>query len=155
MIPTRKRWRPSPRYSLIFFFLVAALVVLTTATRMVDEERTQIGVMKALGYGKGKNRGPISDLRCRGHYYRQPVRFTGRFLCIPHGDLERLHHNVRLAGAGHRIQLEIRSVILRSRDFDYSVDHLLGLLQFLKGSALQADPSQSSERAANGFCWRR
>ena len=38
----------------IFFFLVAALVVLTTATRMVDEERTQIGVMKALGYGKGK-----------------------------------------------------------------------------------------------------
>ncbi len=38
----------------IFFFLVAALVVLTTATRMIDEERTQIGVMKALGYGKGK-----------------------------------------------------------------------------------------------------
>ena len=115
------------------------------AGRMVDEERTQIGVMKGSGLWQRKNRGPISDLRCRGHYYRQPVRFTGRFLCIPHGDLERLHHNVRLAGAGHPIQLEIRSVILRSRDFDYSVDHLLGLLQFLKGSALQADPSQSSK----------
>ena len=37
----------------IFFFLVAALVVLTTMTRMVDEERLQIGTMKALGYGKG------------------------------------------------------------------------------------------------------
>lgn len=32
------------------FFLVAALVSLTTMTRMVDEERTQIGTMKALGY---------------------------------------------------------------------------------------------------------
>ncbi len=37
----------------IFFFLVAALVVLTTMTRMVEDERLQIGTMKALGYGKG------------------------------------------------------------------------------------------------------
>lgn len=36
----------------VFFFLVAALVCSTTMTRMVDEQRTQIGVMKALGYGK-------------------------------------------------------------------------------------------------------
>lgn len=36
----------------IFFFLVAALVALTTMTRMVEEERTQIGVLKALGYSK-------------------------------------------------------------------------------------------------------
>ncbi len=34
----------------IFLFLVAALVALTTMTRMVEEERTQIGVLKALGY---------------------------------------------------------------------------------------------------------
>lgn len=34
------------------FFLVAALVSLTTMTRMVDEERTQIGTLKALGYGR-------------------------------------------------------------------------------------------------------
>lgn len=32
------------------FFLVAALVSLTTMTRMVEEQRTQIGVLKALGY---------------------------------------------------------------------------------------------------------
>ncbi|HEY2494090.1 MAG TPA: FtsX-like permease family protein [Paenibacillus sp.] len=37
----------------IFFFLVAALVSLTTMTRMVEEERTQIGTLKALGYSKG------------------------------------------------------------------------------------------------------
>ncbi|MBU5428940.1 ABC transporter permease [Kineothrix sp. MSJ-39] len=34
----------------VFFFLVAALVVSTTMTRMVEEERLQIGTMKALGY---------------------------------------------------------------------------------------------------------
>lgn len=36
----------------VFFFLVAALVALTTMTRMVEEERLQIGTMKALGYSK-------------------------------------------------------------------------------------------------------
>lgn len=36
----------------MIFFLVAALVSLTTMTRMVEEERTQIGTLKALGYGK-------------------------------------------------------------------------------------------------------
>lgn len=36
----------------IFFFLVAALVCLTTMTRMVEEQRGQIGIFKALGYGK-------------------------------------------------------------------------------------------------------
>ena len=37
----------------VIFFLVAALVSLTTMTRMVEEQRTQIGTLKALGYQKG------------------------------------------------------------------------------------------------------
>ena len=37
----------------LFFFLVAALVCLTTMTRMVDEKRLEIGTLKALGYGSG------------------------------------------------------------------------------------------------------
>lgn len=37
----------------VFFFLVAALVCITTMNRMVEEQRTQIGVLKALGYGEG------------------------------------------------------------------------------------------------------
>ena len=37
----------------IFFFLVAALVCMTTMNRMVEEQRTQIGVLKALGYSEG------------------------------------------------------------------------------------------------------
>ena len=36
----------------MIFFLVAALISLTTMSRMVEEQRTQIGTMKALGYGK-------------------------------------------------------------------------------------------------------
>lgn len=38
----------------IFFFLVAALVCVTTMNRMVEEQRTQIGVLKALGYSEGR-----------------------------------------------------------------------------------------------------
>jgi putative ABC transport system permease protein len=34
----------------VFFFLIAALVSLTTMTRMVEEQRLQIGTLKALGY---------------------------------------------------------------------------------------------------------
>lgn len=36
----------------VFFFLVAALVCMTTMNRMVEEQRTQIGVLKALGYSE-------------------------------------------------------------------------------------------------------
>ena len=38
----------------VFFFLVAALVCSCTMTRMVEEQRTEIGTLKALGYSDGK-----------------------------------------------------------------------------------------------------
>ncbi|MCF6463740.1 ABC transporter permease [Clostridium sp. Cult1] len=37
----------------VFFALVSVLVCLTTMTRMVDEQRVNIGTLKALGYGRG------------------------------------------------------------------------------------------------------
>lgn len=37
----------------VFFLLVAGLVCLTTMSRMVEEQRTQIGTLKALGYSSG------------------------------------------------------------------------------------------------------
>ncbi len=37
----------------VFFFLVATLICLTTMTRMVEENRTEIGTFKALGYPPG------------------------------------------------------------------------------------------------------
>lgn len=36
----------------VIFFAVAALISLTSMTRMVEEQRTQIGTLKALGYSK-------------------------------------------------------------------------------------------------------
>ncbi|MDO4545356.1 MAG: FtsX-like permease family protein [Bacillota bacterium] len=38
----------------IFFFLIAALVCSTTMSRMIEEERTQIGALRAMGYTRGK-----------------------------------------------------------------------------------------------------
>lgn len=37
----------------IFFIIIAMLVCITTMTRMIDEERTQVGVLKATGCGNG------------------------------------------------------------------------------------------------------
>ena len=34
----------------VLFFLVAALVCLTTMTRLVDEQRGQIGIFRAMGF---------------------------------------------------------------------------------------------------------
>ncbi|MBR1392108.1 MAG: ABC transporter permease [Lachnospiraceae bacterium] len=36
----------------VFFFLVAALVCMTTMTRMIEEQRMQVGILKALGYSE-------------------------------------------------------------------------------------------------------
>ena len=55
----------------VVFFLVAALVSLTTMTRMVEEKRTEIGTMKALGYGTLSHRGEIYRLRPFSHLYRE------------------------------------------------------------------------------------
>ncbi len=38
----------------VFFILVAALVAMTSMTRMVEEDRSEIGTLKALGYGNAK-----------------------------------------------------------------------------------------------------
>ena len=37
----------------VFFILIAMLVCITTVTRMVDEERTQLGILKAMGFSNG------------------------------------------------------------------------------------------------------
>ena len=46
-------WRGVSRVFPLFFFLLAALVCITTMTRMVEEQRTQLGVLMAMGYGRG------------------------------------------------------------------------------------------------------
>ena len=57
----------------VFFFLVAALVCLTTMTRMVDEQRSQIGTMKALGY-------PTSEIAFKYVFYAAMASLSGSVL---------------------------------------------------------------------------
>lgn len=57
----------------VFFFLVAAMVVLTTMTRMVSEERTQIGTLKALGYSD-------SAIRAKYLIYSLVATFIGSII---------------------------------------------------------------------------
>ncbi|MFV0479122.1 MAG: FtsX-like permease family protein [Anaerorhabdus sp.] len=49
---TVEQMRQISRLFPVFFFLVAALVCSTTMTRMVDEQRGQIGTLRSLGYSK-------------------------------------------------------------------------------------------------------
>ena len=62
-------------------FLVAALVALTTMTRMVEDERVQMGTYKALGYSSWRIAGALShvrraglDDRCRSGHRGTPPR---------------------------------------------------------------------------------
>ena len=48
----------------VLFFLVAALISLTTMTRMVEEQRVQIGTLKALGYHKNAIAGKYLGYAC-------------------------------------------------------------------------------------------
>ena len=54
----------------VFFILVAALVCLTTMSRMVEEQRTQIGTLKALGYTNG-------EIIFKYMFYAAAATFTG------------------------------------------------------------------------------
>ncbi len=57
----------------VFFFFVAAMVVLTTMTRMVDEDRTQIGTLKALGFKD-------SSIRAKYLIYSLVATFIGSLI---------------------------------------------------------------------------
>ena len=52
----------------VFFFRVAALVATTTMTRMVDENRLQLGTLKALGYSNAKIAGKMCIRDSRNSY---------------------------------------------------------------------------------------
>lgn len=59
----------------VIFYIVAALVSLTTMTRMVDEQRTLIGTYKALGYSKYR-------IAMRYIFYAMLATFGGSILGI-------------------------------------------------------------------------
>lgn len=52
----------------VFFFLIAALVCMTTMTRMIDEQRSQIGLFKALGYSNAFIAGKYMFYSCSASF---------------------------------------------------------------------------------------
>ncbi len=68
----------------VFFFLVAALVCMTTMTRLVKEQRTQIGVWKALGYGGGRIMGKYMLYAGSAAVIGCTVGFCAGTLIFPH-----------------------------------------------------------------------
>ena len=79
----------------VIFFLVAALACLTTMTRMVEEQRTQIGALKALGFARLAICHKVHRLRLLG----QPAGRRGRVWLVglhphPRGDRQRLQDHV-------------------------------------------------------------
>lgn len=62
----------------LFFFIVAALVCLTTMTRMVEEQRTQIGTLKALGYSN-------KDIASKYFFYAFAAAIIGSAIGIAWG----------------------------------------------------------------------
>ncbi len=67
----------------VFFFLVAAMVCMTTMTRMVDEQRTQIGVFKALGYGSARILGKYLFYSGSAALIGSAAGFVGGTLAFP------------------------------------------------------------------------
>ncbi len=62
----------------VFFFLVALLVALTTMTRLIEENRTQIGTLKALGFSNGQ-------ILTEYLFYSLLASFLGCLLGLPAG----------------------------------------------------------------------
>ena len=67
----------------LFFFLVAALICMTTMNRMVEEQRTQIGVLKALGYGNAAIMGKYAFYAGSAAVVGEVVGFAGGTWLFP------------------------------------------------------------------------
>ena len=80
----------------VMFFLVAALISLTGMTRMVEEQRIEIGTMKALGYGNFSIASPkypeirrSSDAYNNSHTFQ--IKTTYRYLQSAYSEYASYH----------------------------------------------------------------
>ena len=78
----------------LFFFAVAALVCITTMTRMIDEQRTQIGTLRALGYSDGTIAWKIYVLFRRRGAAGLRARLCPRHMDLPAVHLDGLFHAI-------------------------------------------------------------
>lgn len=110
----------------LFFFLVAALVCLTTMTRMIDEERTQIGTLKSLGYS-------ILTISSKYLVYSLLASFIGTFLGLVVGF--RLFPEVIMNAYGIMYKIPVR---LTPFHMNYALISLLFAVATIVSAALLA-----------------
>ncbi|MGM9521421.1 MAG: FtsX-like permease family protein [Oscillospiraceae bacterium] len=67
----------------VFFFLVAALICTTTISRMVEEQRAQLGVLMALGYSRGRIMSKFFFYSCSASVLGGVIGILGGSLVIP------------------------------------------------------------------------
>lgn len=67
----------------IFFILVAALVCMTTMNRMVEEQRTQIGILKALGYNEASIMGKFTFYSGSAAFVGWLLGYSGGIILFP------------------------------------------------------------------------
>ena len=138
----------------VFFFLVAALLgALTTMTRMVEDDRLQIGTLKALGYGKG-------SIMAKYLLYALAASVLGSAfgLCsgphpAAHRYLERLYHDVRASKALLPVQCALCTVLFPHRHCLCAGRYAERLLGHPARGARPADAAARHPGRASAFSW--
>ena len=106
------------------FFLVAALVALTTMTRMVEEERMLIGTFKALGYSRARITSKYLIYAASGRRARQRHRHRGALPGAALGHHGGLLHRLLRAPRRHAHRLAHRARRGRTRHRHNAIGHL-------------------------------
>lgn len=134
------------------FFVVAALVSLTAMTRMVEEQRQQVGILKALGSTDGRNLAPLSPLRAVAHGQRRDRGRADRGKTAPTGHhahiLDALHGIGRMPLA---LRLGARRVGRGRRRCEYTRSQRAGLPANLPGKSRTYPASRTAARRKAGL----
>ena len=138
----------------VLFFLVAALISLTSMTRMVEEQRIEIGTMKALGYDK-------SAIAAKYLGYAFVATLGGSILGVLFGEKVLPYIIIYAYGIMYQHIPEILVPYdwgvcgygLSGSSGLHHVCHLVRLLQRTGRSACRADAARRCPRSARGSSW--
>ncbi len=134
------------------FFLVAALVALTTMTRMVEEERMLIGTFKALGYSRARITSKYLIYAALAAGARQRSRHCGALPGAALGHHGGLLHRLLRAPRRHAHPLAHRARRGRTRHRHHALATWAAAAATLRETPA-ASCSRRRPRPASAFCW--
>ncbi len=130
----------------VFFIAVVILVTLTTMTRMVEDQRIQIGTLKALGYSSKSNYGQVFYLLFPCRYYWLYGRIGCGNLLIPQLNLYGIRCNVSCTAGFDLFRTMVISVFGNyCSNFMYIICFYFSLLQFTSCTAGYFNASKGSK----------